>query len=78
MEMSNIKMSTIKDVIYIATVVIGVVFWFSNYSSDKAIVKNATETHTRQLKEINDKLNQQAELNGKILMYIEMDTKNTE
>ena len=38
-------------------------------------IKTTIEQHTKELNELNTKMDKQLELNGKIIQYIEMDSK---
>ena len=77
----KISMSIIKDVIYILTIIIGVLFYFRDKAAkeavheaqDKVMVENQLNILNK-LKEIDVKFEKQAETNGKILMYIELDS----
>jgi hypothetical protein len=56
--------------------------WFASYISNKSDIKNALENNTQEIKELkqqvrkmNDYITQQSELNGKIMQFMEMQTK---
>lgn len=83
MPLPKITMERIKDLIYLATVIIAVLFYFRDKAVGRAVqeaqMKNVIENQEsilNKLKEIDIKNEKQAEINGKILMYIELDASD--
>ena len=73
-------LGTLKDLIFILGIVISAGGWFTAEAVAKNETKNKIEALTNviedyntQLVKINDILNAQQELNGKIIQYMEMD-----
>lgn len=80
MTLPKITLSTAKDLIYIVGIGITVYFYFRDKAVREAVldaqVKTIIENQSsmlNKLKEIDVKFEKQAEINGKILMYIELD-----
>jgi len=62
-------------ILFIATTI----GWISSYVSNKSDIKNALENNTQEIKDLkrdvkkmNDYITSQAELNGKIIQFMEM------
>ena len=77
---SKLSFSTIKDIIYIAGIIIIVIFYFRDKAKGDTILEMKIETMLdnqqnifEKLKELDIKFEKQAELNGKVLMYIDLD-----
>ena len=78
----KINMTLVKDIIYLATIVIGVLFYFRDRTKESTIrqvqletvISNQEKTFNK-INELDKKFETQAELNGKLLMYIELNER---
>ena len=77
----KLNMSLVKDVIYIVSILVAVIFYFRDKARGEAILETKVDTvieNQRSLlekaKEIDIKWEKQAEINGKILLYIDLDS----
>jgi hypothetical protein len=75
-------MTKIKDIVFIILFLATAIGWLSSALSKKNDYKNALENNTKavielkqQIKELNDYNKNQAELNGKFIQYMDMDSK---
>lgn len=68
----------IKDIIIIISFVASALVWYVTKTTSEAVNAEYIKNHTQDLKNINRKLDLQYELNGKIIMYMEMDSKHHE
>jgi fructose-specific phosphotransferase system component IIB len=75
----KLSMSVIKDAIYIIGIVITIFFYFRDKATKQAVIETQIKTTIEnqnnilnKLKEIDSKFEKQAELNGKVLMYIDI------
>jgi hypothetical protein len=74
------NISLLKDIIYIGSVLIAIWFYFNDKGKKDAILETKLETVIQnqeaffnKINELDGKFDKQAELNGKIIMYIELD-----
>jgi len=72
-------MCYVRDVIYIAGILIAVYGWVRSETINKTNLENKVEVltksvddNTKQLEKINEILLQQSQLNGKIIQYMEI------
>jgi hypothetical protein len=79
MTLPKITMQRVKDLIYFISILLAVVFYIRDKAVGRAVqeaqLKNMVENQENilnKLKEIDVKNEKQAEINGKILMYIEL------
>ena len=82
MDLKKINVSTIKDIIYIVTILLGVAFFFRDKAVNQAILNEQIRTMQSNQDEILKKLQdndirwyEQIEQNGKFSMYIILDSK---
>ena len=68
----------VKDAIIVISFVVSALVWYTTKTTNEAVNAEYIKNHTQDLKNINDKLDMQYELNGKIIMYMEMDSKHHE
>jgi len=66
-------MAYFKDAVYIIGIVISLVGWVITQSKSKAILETTVNQNNIAIEKIQESLNEQAVLNGKIIQYIEMD-----
>lgn len=66
--------SKAKDIIYILSFIGALVGWYVSSSSQKAVLEKIVKDNTTQLIEVQKQLKLQYEINGRILMYIELDS----
>ena len=75
-------MSTIKDIIYIAGIIIAVLFYFRDKATKGAVIEEQTKIMIENQRIIIDKIHEidlrfekQAEINGRVIMYIDIDSR---
>jgi len=80
MPVPKITFSNIKDVVYICTIIAGIFFFFKDKAVNKALldaqIKTVIENQgniLNKMQELDVKFEKQSEINGKVLMYIELD-----
>ena len=66
----------VKDVIYIIGILIGVIGWITTKSKNEAILETTLKYNTEAIKKMELFMDNQQELNGKVIQYIEMDMNN--
>lgn len=81
-KLPKLSISIIKDVIYIVSIIIAVFFYFRDKAVRGAVLETQIKTMIttqesilEKIKEIDVKFEKQSEINGKVLMYIELDSK---
>lgn len=62
-----------KDAIYIISIIAGVIGWLSAKSKNEAILETTLKYNTEAIKKMELFMDNQKELNGKVIQYIEMD-----
>jgi hypothetical protein len=80
---STLSVATIKDIIYIGSICVAIIFFFVDKGKERAvldtkinmIIENQNNIFEK-LKETDGKFEKQAEINGKIILYIELDSGN--
>ena len=77
----KINWKIVERFVYIATILVGVIFYIRDAGRDKAIIETTMNVVLEDVKEIKKELNkydeywiQQTEINGRIIMYIELDS----
>ena len=82
-QLPKLTIGFVKDTIYIIGVIIAVWFYFRDKTAKQAVFESQISTTIEnqnnilnKLKEIDQKFEKQAETNGKVLMYIELDAPN--
>ena len=80
--LKNIKFSTIKDIVWAATIIIGVLLWWRDEVKDRIVYEEQIKTVQKNQEEILKTMHehgtfwiQQKELNGKVIMYIDLDSR---
>lgn len=73
---------TWKDVIYICTIIVGVVLFFRDEAGDKAVLETTVNYNKMEIEEINEKLGryeeywlEQKEINGAIINLLRGDSR---
>jgi hypothetical protein len=74
-------MGIVKDIIYVITILLAVFFHFRDKATRQAVLETKIETMLENQRNILDKFKEndkkwdnQTELNGKVLMYIDIDS----
>jgi hypothetical protein len=77
----KISLSLIKDIIYILSILIAVMFYFRDKAIHSVVIETKVDTIIENqknilnnMKELDIKFEKQSEINGKVLMYIELDS----
>jgi len=80
--MKKITFSNVKDIIYIVTIIIGVIFWYRDKIKNDTIQQEQMKTVQKNQEEILKTLHEhdnfwikQQEINGRVTMYITLDSQ---
>lgn len=67
-------MGYLKDAVYVISIIVAVGGWLISKSQNEAILKTTVENNTESLNKLELFIDEQAELNGKIIQYMIMDS----
>ena len=72
----------IKDYVYIATILIGAIFWVRDEAKEGAVIETNMQNIVDDIADINKKLDRneeywinQNEINGRVITYIDIDSR---
>jgi hypothetical protein len=66
----------LKDIVYIAGIVIALAGWVTTKSKNEAILESTVKNNTKTLEKVEEFMKSQSELNGKFIQYMVMDSQN--
>ena len=77
----KINWKIVERVIYLSTILIGIIFYVRDEAKEKAVIETSMQDVSEDVRDIKKKLDEndeywrkQTEINGRIIMYIELDS----
>lgn len=77
----KVNWKIVERVIYLSTILIGIIFYVRDEAKEKAVIETSMQDVSEDVRDIKKKLEKndqywrkQTEINGRIIMYIELDS----